>query len=85
MGEKKLLIPVHEFRTLRLQCAHCQTHVVFALDTNETLSAVNCSSCGMPMADAHHVVNRYRSFFDDLQRFMKGRAATFEIAWRDDL
>ncbi len=83
MGEKKLLLTVEEFKTLRLRCNHCQTHVVFALDRVETLGEAHCSSCNTPMADAQHVVNGYRAFFRDLQRFAKGRDATFEVAWRD--
>jgi transcription elongation factor Elf1 len=84
MGEKKLLIAVDEFKMLRLKCNHCQTAVVFALDTGDTIGPASCSSCGTPMADAHHIVNGYRRFFVDLQRFAKNRGATFEVAWRDD-
>jgi hypothetical protein len=83
MGEKKLLVAVEEFKTLRLKCNLCQASVVFALDTGDTLAEARCSSCGGRMADAEHVVNGYRAFFRDLQRFAKGRDATFEVAWRD--
>ena len=83
MGEKKMLIAVEEFTTLRLKCGHCETFAVFALNTPDTLSEARCSSCGLLMVDAHHVVNKYRSFFSDLQRFVKGRSAVFEVAWRE--
>jgi transcription elongation factor Elf1 len=83
MGEKKLLISVDEFKTIRLRCNHCPTAVVFALDSSDHIGEARCSSCGTLMADAHHVVNKYRDFFADLKRFAKGRDAMFEIAWRD--
>jgi hypothetical protein len=83
MGEKKLLLSVDEFKAIRLRCNHCETPVIFALDTSETLAEARCSSCGLLMADAQHVINKYREFFRDLQRFAKNRAATFEVAWRD--
>jgi transcription elongation factor Elf1 len=83
VGEKKLLLSVEEFKTIRLKCNHCHSAVVFALDTSDTIVEARCSSCGAMMADAHHVVNRYRDFFADLKRFAKGREATFEVAWRD--
>ena len=83
MGDKRILLSVEEFKTIRLRCNHCQTAVVFALDTSDTISEARCSSCGRLMADAQHVVNKYREFFSDLKRFAKGRDATFEVAWRD--
>lgn len=83
MGEKKLLLSADEFKTLRLRCNGCQTMVVFALDTSETLAQARCSSCGNLMADAHHVVNKYREFFGDLKRFAKDRDAAFEVEWRE--
>jgi hypothetical protein len=83
MGEKKLLIAVEEFTTLRLRCHHCQAFVIFALTDTMPLREARCASCAMLMADAHHLVNKYREFFADLQRFGKTRSATFEVAWRD--
>jgi transcription elongation factor Elf1 len=85
MGEKKLLLPADEFHAIRLQCTHCHTPVIFTLDTSDELAEARCSSCGVVMEDAQQVVNRYREFFTDLRHFAKGRTATFEIAWRDDV
>ena len=83
MGDKLILVFVDEFKTLRLRCNHCQHPASFALDNSDTISEARCSSCQKLMADAHHVVNKYREFFVDLRRFARGRDATFEIAWRD--
>ena len=77
-----MLIPIDDCRTLRLKCTHCQAFAVFSSDS-DALGEVRCSSCNTLMADAHHLVNTYRSFFADLARFGKGREAVFEVAWRD--